>query len=191
MSGLWHGANWTFVIWGALHGIYQIVGEVTKPISNRVIKYFDINTECFSWRLFQTIRTYILCMLAFIMFRADTVSQALDYIKRIFVKPSAWVLFNDGLYTLGLDRTEMNILIVAIGVLFVVDYLRYKKGKMIDECLLSQNVWFEWLVMISLIVVIFIFGEYGASFDAKQFIYFQLRAFPFHSTPCFYCSSSF
>ena len=173
VSGLWHGASWTFVLWGLLHGMYQVIGEVSKPLSERVITAFKVNTDCFSWRLFQTVRTYLLCMFAFILFRADTISQALDYIKRIFTKQSAWVLFNDGLYTLGLDRMEMNILVVAVVVLFIVDYLRYKNGTMIDECLLSQNILFEWLVMISFIVGIFIFGEYGAAFDAKQFIYFQ------------------
>ena len=76
-------------------------------------------------------------------------------------------------YTLGLDRPEMNILLVSLLILFAVDLVRFRKGKMLDEFLLSQNIWFEWTVIIVLILMIFIFGEYGPAFDAKQFIYFQ------------------
>ena len=84
-----------------------------------------------------------------------------------------WVLFDGEIYNLGLDRIEMNILIVSLVILFLVDLVRYLKKQTLDVFLMSQNLWFEWFAVIGLIVMIFIFGEYGPTFDPQQFIYFQ------------------
>lgn len=84
-----------------------------------------------------------------------------------------WVLLDGEIYNLGLDRIEMNILIVSLVILFLVDLVRYLKKQTLDVFLMSQNLWFEWFAVIGLIVMIFIFGEYGPTFDPQQFIYFQ------------------
>ena len=172
-SGLWHGANWTYVVWGAIHGLYQVIGDILKPCRNKIVKCIKINTDCFSWRLLKTLVTFWLICFAWIFFRADTITQAFRYIKRIIVRPNPWIFFNDGVYNLGLDRTEMNILIFSIVILLLVDLIRVYKGMMLDAFLVSQNIWFEWGILIGLFWMIFIFGEYGPTFDAKQFIYFQ------------------
>lgn len=67
----------------------------------------------------------------------------------------------------------MNILVFALIILLLVDLIKYNKKQTIDAFLFEQNIWFEWLVIIALIVMIFIFGEYGPSYDPQQFIYFQ------------------
>ncbi len=173
VSGLWHGANWSYVVWGGIHGFYQVVGDILKPCRKAIAEKCGINTDCFSWKFLKTITTFILVVFAWIFFRADSITQALLYIKRIFTKPTPWLLFRDGLYHLGLDRTEMNILLISVVILLLVDLVRVLKGMTLDKFLLTQNMWFEWAVMICLVLMIFIFGEYGPTFDAKQFIYFQ------------------
>ncbi len=94
-------------------------------------------------------------------------------IKRIVICQTPWVLLDGEIYNLGLDRIEMNILIVSLVILFLVDLVRYLKKQTLDVFLMSQNLWFEWFAVIGLIVMIFIFGEYGPTFDPQQFIYFQ------------------
>ena len=173
VSGLWHGAAWKYVAWGGIHGIYRIVEELLSEPYNRVCKAFKVKTACFSYRLLQTMVTFALVTFAWIFFRADTIRDAFRFIKRILTKPTPWLLFNGGLYNLGLDRVEMNILVFALLLLFLVDFVRYAKKQTIDIFLLEQNIWFEWTVIIVLILMLFIFGEYGPSFDAQQFIYFQ------------------
>ena len=94
-------------------------------------------------------------------------------IKRIVICQTPWVLLDGEIYNLGLDRIEMNILIVSLVILFLVDLVRYLKKQTLDVFLMSQNLWFDWFAVIGLIVMIFIFGEYGPTFDPQQFIYFQ------------------
>lgn len=173
ISGLWHGASWNFVIWGGIHGLYQIIADILSPLRQSITKKLSIKTDCFSWRLLQTVTTFILVTFAWIFFRSDTLTDSLRYIQRIFVKPTPWLLFNGGIYNLGLDRVEVNILLFSLAILIFVDCIKYFRHQTIDIFLFEQNLWFEWLTIIFLIVMIFVYGEYGPTFDAQQFIYFQ------------------
>ena len=173
VSGLWHGAEWSFVAWGGIHGIYQILEDVLFPFKKRVVERFGINTECFSHRLIKRLWTFVLVTFAWIFFRANTIKDALRFIYRIGLRWDPWNLFNESLYQLGLDRTEMNILIVSVVILLLVDILRQRKGQMPDTFLFRQNIWFEWAVIIGMILMILTYGKYGPDFDPKQFIYFQ------------------
>ena len=173
VSGLWHGADWRFVAWGGIHGFYQVAADFLQPYRVKIQEKLKIKTNCFSWSFLQVIVTFGLVAFAWIFFRSDSIADALRFIKRIFMKPTPWLLFNGGIFKLGLDRVEMNILVFSILLLILVDLVRYKKKVTIDVFLMEQNLWFEWAAVMGIIVMIFIFGEYGASFDAQQFIYFQ------------------
>lgn len=173
VSGLWHGANWSFVIWGGIHGFYQVIADVLKTPREQIRSAMKIKTDCISWKLLQTFITFGLVTFAWIFFRADTVMDAFGYISRMMLRPTPWILFNGGIYQLGLERVEWNILLISLLILILVDLVRYNKGQTLDLFLFEQNVWFEWLVVIVLIVFVFTYGEYGPSFDPQQFIYFQ------------------
>lgn len=172
-SGLWHGANWTFVVWGGIHGLCQIISDVSVSWRRKLCRVMKIKTDCMSFKFMQILATYVIVVFAWIFFRADSVPDAWNYISRIVTRPDPWVMFNGGIYTLGLNRVEMNILICSLVMLLLVDLVRYWRKQTIDAFLLEQNLWFEWLVIIVLIVMIFVCGEYGSAFDAQQFIYFQ------------------
>ena len=173
MSGLWHGASWNFVVWGGLHGLYQVIGDALAKPKKKALRRLQVKTDCMSWKLLQTAVTFALVVFAWIFFRASCVAEALDICRRIVMKPTPWLLFNGGIFELGLNRPEMNILTVAIGILILVDLIRYNRKQMLDEFLFQQNLWFEWAVVILLILMIFVFGEYGANYYFQMFIYFQ------------------
>lgn len=173
VSGLWHGANWTFVVWGALNGLYQIIGDFIKPVKNKLYKKYRFKTNSFSFKLGQILSTFILIDFAWIFFRADNIKTAFDYIKRIFTRWDPWSFFNGELYSLGLDRFEFNILVVAVIVLFLTELIRYYKKQNVSEFLKDQCLLFRWTVIILLILSCVVYGSYGINFDSAQFIYFQ------------------
>lgn len=173
VSGIWHGANYTYVFWGMLHGFWQIIHNITQKPINGLLKKMNVNEKCFSWKFLQSSITFVFVTLAWIFFRAKSISAAFVYIKRIFLKPTPWKLFNGELLNLGLDGIEFNILIISLLVFLVISIIHYKKNIDIDTMLMSQNLWFEWLVLIILISSIFVFGEYGTKYDLRQFVYFQ------------------
>lgn len=173
ISGLWHGASWSFVAWGILHGLYQVVGDATKRIRQSAYARWKVKTESFSFQLAQIVSTFLLVDFAWIFFRAGSIGLALDYCKRIFTRWDPWSLFNGEIYTLGLDRMEFNILVVSLVVLFLTELLRYFKKETITDFLKKQCIWFRWSVVILLIGAILVYGIYGIKFESSQFIYFQ------------------
>ena len=173
VSGLWHGANFTFIAWGAIHGIFHIIEEQLKPIKEKYLNKFKIKTNAFSFALIEIIITFIIVDLAWIFFRAETIHDAIHYIQRIFTRIDLWTLFDGTLYGLGLNIFEMNILIIALFILIAFDLVKYTRKESIFEFLNKQNLYFRWFVMLFLIFYIIVYGKYGAGFDPKQFIYFQ------------------
>lgn len=173
VSGLWHGAAWTYVIWGALHGMYQILGDFFAPVKEKCQDRWHIKRESFSHKIIHMAGTFLLVDLAWIFFRADSVSLAFAYIKRIFTKGNPWAIWDGTVYTLGLDRVEMKILVLAAILLFLVDLIKYCTKKDLVSFLRAQDTWFAWGCAIALILVILIYGVYGPNFDAASFIYFQ------------------
>lgn len=117
--------------------------------------------------------TFFLTTITWIFFRAGSLAEALYFIRRLFTKWNPWVLFDESLYTLGLDRVEANILIVSVVVLLLVDLLKYCRNMEFSAFLMKQNLWFRWLAALALIVAVLVYGEYGVNFDSAQFIYFN------------------
>ena len=103
----------------------------------------------------------------------NSISNSIQYIKRMFTRPNLWVLHDQSLYSIGLDRVEMNILIMSLVVLLLVDTIRYKKNITIEKYLKEQNIWFRWSVILIIFFATIIYGVYGPLYDPTQFIYFQ------------------
>ena len=82
VSGVWHGASIPFLIWGLLHGVYQMLSSITKDIRNRFTKFLKINTNCFSYRLWQRFITFSFVSFAWIFFRSESIKQGIDIIIR-------------------------------------------------------------------------------------------------------------
>ena len=173
VSGLWHGANWTYVLWGGLHGLYQVIGDLTKPLKERINQICKTKTESFGYKAGQTLITFVLVTFAWIFFRADSVINAFGYIKRMFTKFDPWTFFNQSIYTLGLDRVEMNILLASLIALLLVSIMQYIKGQRFELFLSEQCMWFRWFVIFALLAAIAVYGKYGPNVDAQAFIYFQ------------------
>ena len=173
VSGLWHGAGWTFVVWGCIHGLYQIIGDLLTPIRKKTIDVLHINTNVFSYGLGKIVITFILTTFAWIFFRAKTLGDATYYISRMITHIDPWKLLDGAIYNLGLDRFESNVLFVALIILLLVDLLKYIKKESLADFLLKQNLWFRWVVVIGLIISILVYGRYGVEFDSAQFIYFE------------------
>ncbi|MCM1189187.1 MAG: MBOAT family protein [bacterium] len=171
-SGLWHGANWTYVIWGGLHGLYQIAGDVWKPVREKITEKGKVKTEAVSYRFGRIAVTFCLTAFAWIFFRAATLQDAFYYLQRMFTGWNPWVLFDQSLYSWGLDVVEFHILAVAMAALLAVDLIKYRKREDLGTFLRKQNLWFAWGVIILLVVGTAVYGEYGVNFDSKQFIYF-------------------
>ena len=172
VSGLWHGASVSFIVWGGLNGLYQIAGEILTPLRNRGKKILQITTGSLGDRIFHIIMTFILIDFSWIFFRADGISTALNMIKQMVTVYNPWILFDGSLYNCGLESSEFSLVIAALSVLLFADYLKLK-GVKIRQVIAAQDWWFRYCFIAFSILAVMIFGKYGPSYDSANFIYFQ------------------
>ena len=175
-SGLWHGAELSYMVWGAVNGLYQIAGDLTRPLRSGLREKLHIRTECGSYRLVQRIVTFVFVDFAWLFFRADSLTAALRMLRHSVTHLDI-ISFFDPEKLLGINTmvlSEKNFFVMLLGLLFLmwVDN-RKKQGTDFHGILARQNIWFRWLVYYGLIFVILIFGIYGPQYDASAFIYFQ------------------
>lgn len=172
VSGLWHGASWNFVVWGLLHGLYQVIGILTRPARQSLYQKDFVRSGTFSFRFGQRLFTFCLVSFAWIFFRANTLQDALTIVVRIFTRWNPWVLF-DGSFTTGWSSIETVVFWLGILLVFCSDLLREKRQVSFPAWLQQQNLLFRWGAILALFVSVLIFGMYGVNFDSSQFLYFQ------------------
>ena len=172
LSGLWHGANWTFVIWGFLHGSFQVIGQITKPAKVWITDKLGIDREAASYKLAQILTTFLLANFAWIFFRAPNFTAARSIIENMFSLWNPWIFTDGSLYLLGLSQKSFWVGVFATLLLIGVSILQYK-GFRIRQWFAGQGIIFRWTITLGLIFSIIIFGIYGPDYSQSQFIYFQ------------------
>lgn len=173
VSGLWHGADWSFAVWGGCHGAFQITGNLTENIRGKLVRITGLNTDCFSFHFWRKFFTFQCISFAWIFFRADSIKNAVAYIDRMITEPRLWELSNGLVFDLGLDQFNNCILWISLIIIIILDVVKYKTGRNIDAVLNDQNAWFRIAVIIFFIAMSFVYGQYGMEFDSQEFIYVQ------------------
>ncbi|OAQ39220.1 alginate O-acetyltransferase [Pedobacter psychrophilus] len=159
ISGLWHGANWTYIIWGALNGFYLIFANISSPAREKFNAFIGLNNIPVLSRCVQIIVTFMLICFAWIFFRANNVDDAFIIIKKISTLNGPLFIENP---------SKMIYCLVSIGLLFIIEYKReYYKGNV--SFFNSKNWIIRNISYASLVIIILLFGV----FDGGQFIYFQ------------------
>lgn len=170
VSGLWHGAGYRFLVWGGLHAIYQIVGDVTFKAREQVYNILSISPDSKKKHIIKQIGTFLLVNWAWIIFRADSLSMGAKLIKHMFTDVNPWILFNDQVFMLGLEWKEIIVLIVSILLLWMVGKY-HERGNSVSDLIIRQGLISRWIVYIVAIVGIMLLGTYGYGFNAQDFIY--------------------
>lgn len=172
LIGIWHGVTWQYVVNGLYNALLISSTVALTPVYKKLGEKLRVNTETFSFRLFQMARTFVLLCISRIIVKAPSLGEAWKMIKALFT--SVDLAFITGvdkkIFTYGVTAVEMKLLFIAILVLLVIGILQ-ENGVKIRETLAQQNLIFRWGMMFLLIFSILIFGLYGPGYDAKAFIY--------------------
>lgn len=164
-SGLWHGANWTFVLWGILHGIYRIVGELTYPVREKLWAKLGVNTKSAPIVILRRINTFILVCFSWILFRANSLSDLRVLLTKLF---TSWGSLPETLSAMGLGAAAIIVTILSIIVLDEFDILTGYESDGLAVCKRGKTsvVWCVWAVAVAWIMLLSVGG-------ASSFIYFQ------------------
>ena len=167
ISGIWHGVSgFHFVVWGLMHGLYQIVGELLKPLRKGLCSRIGLADDGAPLAVARRLWTFCLVTIAWIFFRTET-GFAADYIVRTFTffKSPA------GSASLDLAGVEWIVIAGALLLMIVVDVIVYRKNARFDELVISHGVTIRWLAIVLLSLAILVFGKYGSQHGADYFIY--------------------
>ncbi len=171
VSGIWHGSALTFLVWGILHALYQIIGFVLKPVRDKLVELLRIDRNSMSHRVVKAVLTFMLVNLAWVFFRADSLQTALLVIRKSF-ELTPWVFSDGEIYNHGLNSANMTLIVLGIIALIITDIAGYM-GVEIREKILSMGLWFRWLIVIFGIIFVLVCGIWGPGYDASTFIYQQ------------------
>lgn len=156
VSGLWHGANWTFVVWGAIHGVLQVV-EKALGIAPKGKYYEKVETL----KILKPVRivvTFLLVSFAWIFFRMPTFADAWGVITQIFTDHTAQKLLD--------KATNKDILFMAVGIFSLLS-VELRQEYLADKFRWLDSSWCRWTLYVIAFCMIICMGV----LDAGSFIY--------------------
>jgi len=159
ISGLWHGANWTFIIWGGLNGLYLVFAIITNKLRNQINHHLLIDRLPRLQHFIQIFFTFILVCFAWVFFRADSLDDAISIFHKIFLMK--------GPLFIGSPAFAIYSLLGIMFLLIVEVKVEFFKGKF--SFFHNPNAWVRKLSYTFILLLILTFGV----LDGGQFIYFQ------------------
>jgi alginate O-acetyltransferase complex protein AlgI len=162
VSGLWHGANWTYVVWGALNGVYLLAGTATKSFRNRFFGALGLREETLPRRAIMLLTTLVLTCAGWVFFRAQSLSDAW-YVLTHFA--SGW-----DFHHIGTQQFLMRQMPIAIAALILLEIGQLWRGRFpVPAVAGNLALPWRWALYAGFILTVLMFGIYRNS----QFIYFQ------------------
>lgn len=166
LSGLWHGANMTFVVWGALHALYL----ACSLVYNRARGGKPRKDVSQTFRLLRIVRTFLLVSFAWIFFRADTLDQAMTILQNL---TSGWAVatspavFMELIMDAGLNKIATSITVCLTVTLLAIQL--YRGTRDLADFVESQTGWIRIATDTFVIFGTILLGQFGHN----EFIYFQ------------------
>jgi D-alanyl-lipoteichoic acid acyltransferase DltB (MBOAT superfamily) len=162
VSGLWHGADWNFIIWGALHGFYLIFAIWTLKIREQANSWIGITRFPGLYKFTKIFVAFVLVYFAWIFFRANNLNDA------FLIIGNTYRIGDLGSLNLFTFKVDMYIAFISIGFLFIVEYFEEYKG-LYGKLKLSIPRFWKWAMLTVMIFIILILGIW----QETDFLYFQ------------------
>lgn len=167
LNGLWHGAGWTFLLFGMYHFILIFLGNLFEPLIKIICEKLKFNRENIFYRVFRSLKVCFLVIIGELIFRAPTIGVSAVMIRKILTNFSFKL---SEIKTLGLDIPDYIVLIIAIIIVFIISLLK-EKNINIREKISNKNIIIRWIIYYALIFSIIIFGTYGTGYQPVDPIY--------------------
>ncbi len=168
VSGLWHGAAWTFVIWGAIHGIYQIAGNLTAKGRRKIIEGIGLKESSVPVVLLRRVVVFVLVCFAWLFFRANSMADAITLLGALF--NTGWtVSLSETLSIIGLDTVGILMSLCSITTLVMMDNLLHYEDDKDGSDILCKNgtfIYYVWIILFAWAILL-------SKGIGSTFIYFQ------------------
>ena len=168
VSGLWHGARFTFIVWGFLHGVYQVIGHLTRAPRAALRRRIGISDDSRALALLQTAVTTLLVGFAWLFFRANSMQDAVLLLSKFF-SLSAWSAPFSLSENLGLGAVSILTVVCSLTLIFILDRILPYADEKGSSSVLTKNGGFVYIAWAVLLVYMLLL----ATDKVSTFIYFQ------------------
>jgi len=163
VCGLWHGANWTFVLWGAVHGILTVASIATAEFRKRLVALTGLARLPRVHQLVKLAITFHLVLFAWVLFRANSFGDLAVLARNLLDFKASRIIFNGGL--------DISQIILAVFCIVVLEALQAFRSRIpVRTWIATRPIWFRWAIYQGALFTILLFS---ADSQAVQFIYFQ------------------
>lgn len=171
LIGLWHGGAYKYILgMGLWFWACIVLNQVLQPVYKKIIAFFHIDEESFSWKFFLSIKVFGFAAIGNMFFRLSSLSSTIHMMGLAFSEFHPWILFNGSILKLGVSYKDINIIILGTVMLLIASVLR-EKYTSAREWISKQLFPFRWLIWLMLFVLTLIYGMYGPGYSASEFIY--------------------
>ena len=170
VSGFWHGANWTFIVWGALHGAYLISSIILSKPKEKILKFLKLRNTTIH-KLYQVGFTFLLATFAWIFFRANTITDAIYVITHLFTDIGDYTNFSLMKLKLRGLGVSQNYILISFGlILFMELFNLYERGGDVWMKLKTKPRWIRWSIYYLIMFGVLFLAPHSRG---NNFIYFQ------------------
>lgn len=170
-TGIWHGAAWSFVAWGLTNGVIILLSEELTPLYKKFHNQFPSIDKNQGYKVFQVFRTFCLLCCIRLFDNYGGVKITIKQFVHMFTKFWLHPISQQELLDLGLAAGDY--LIVAVGVLLMFAVSFFGRKESVREQISRKPYTVKYAVYMVLILTVILFGKYGITYDARQFIYNQ------------------
>lgn len=170
-TGIWHGAEWRFVVWGLLNGIILLTSDELVPLYRRFHKRFSKLSATAFYRGVQVARTFFLTSALNLFDVYGSVRRTFRQFAHMFTQWGSRTLTGEELLELGLTPGDYFVLVLGVVLLFAVS-MRGRRGS-VREGLNEKSYALRYAVVAGMFFCVVLFGTYGQGYDVQQFIYNQ------------------
>lgn len=159
LTGLWHGANYTFIIWGLLHGFFLIIYHIQKKPRKKFLKKIKASNNNILIVSIESIITFFIVVITWIFFNSNTVSQAFSFIKN---------MVSGSLFSLPELGALKIATLILIFIFLTIEWMQREKQHALYFDNIKMPLVLRWAIYLSVFYAILIFG----AFNETEFIYF-------------------
>lgn len=169
-NGLWHGAAWTYILFGMYHFVLIVTGNIFEPAIKKIYEKLKIDRNKPVVSGLRIFKTFFFIVIGELIFRANSLRATISMLKGVFTNFTFKGILEGQLFDAGIDYYDWIIVVAVVIFVFVISVLKEKNIQVRDR-FSELNIVVRWSLLIALIVILVLFGAYGTGYAAVEPMY--------------------
>ncbi len=169
-NGLWHGPKWTYIFYGVFYFVVITLELLLEPVGDGILNKLHTTKENKIVNAIRIFKTWIIIFAGELFFQAFSLKEGFRMVRDITKGFHISTLWNGDALTWGLDIYDWLVVLIMLITVIIINLIR-ERGVNITDALLRKPMLLRWALVLSLLMVITIFGCYGPGFEEVDLIY--------------------